>query len=505
MPSRREAVPGGKARDPHGAIERFLGSSRQPVALEPGEDPFPIETGTFAVDRRNGQVIFQVWDQKRNLVRRISGIREERPGRLELLVAKFGNRIGSLVLFDAAHPSQTTQKLRGKRLSFGERFRRLLSLQFPDWKIAELSADADLEHSLSPVYPRALLRRGRSSQAALACPAAAGQASGALSFGLIWLDYLRRRDRDRPVEGLTLFLPQGMERAACLRMRFLNCDSAAFGAFVYSPEGHARRLDLRDYGNLDTRLEPCRTGAQISSTVQGWVERLCRLPNVERITNPDGSTALRVRGVSFARASANELLFGIGRMTPAREHNIAEIEAIAAGLARIRAPQGGGRENPLYRQRPEAWLESQVRAHLEEIDASLLGEPLYGQVPAFAGGDRSVLDLLAADRSGRLAVIELKASEDVHLPLQALDYWMRVKWHLDHGEFSSKGYFRGIKLSPEPPRLLLVAPSLNFHPTTEAILRYFSPDVPVERIGLAVEWRRTVKVMFRIGGAERPA
>ncbi len=38
-------------------------------------------------------------------------------------------------------------------------------------------------------------------------------------------------------------------------------------------------------------------------------------------------------------------------------------------------------------------------------------------------------------------MIELKASEDVHLPLQALDYWMRVQWHVERREFQANGYF----------------------------------------------------------------
>ena len=54
-----------------------------------------------------------------------------------------------------------------------------------------------------------------------------------------------------------------------------------------------------------------------------------------------------------------------------------------------------------------------------------------------------MLDLLAVDHRGRLAVIELKASEDVHLPLQALDYWMRVQWHVERREFQANGYFPG--------------------------------------------------------------
>jgi len=79
-----------------------------------------------------------------------------------------------------------------------------------------------------------------------------------------------------------------------------------------------------------------------------------------------------------------------------------------------------------------------------------------------------------------------------------------VKWHLDRGEFTSSGYFPGMELRPEPPRLLLVSPSLEFHTTSETILGYFSGAVAVERIGLAVEWRKGLQVMFRLTGAEPP-
>jgi hypothetical protein len=111
--------------------------------------------------------------------------------------------------------------------------------------------------------------------------------------------------------------------------------------------------------------------------------------------------------------------------------------------------------------------------------------------------DRGILDLLAADRSGRLTVLELKASEDIHLPLQALDYWTRVKWHLDRHEFSGCGYFPGIELRSEPPRLLLVSPALDFHPSNERILRYISPSVELERVGVSLEWQRELKVVSR--------
>lgn len=39
--------------------------------------------------------------------------------------------------------------------------------------------------------------------------------------------------------------------------------------------------------------------------------------------------------------------------------------------------------------------------------------------PRLRASDRGMIDLLAATREGRLTVIELKADEDIHLPLQA--------------------------------------------------------------------------------------
>jgi hypothetical protein len=163
----------------------------------------------------------------------------------------------------------------------------------------------------------------------------------------------------------------------------------------------------------------------------------------------------------------------------------------------MRHPQAMDRGNSLYLRHPEAWLESQVRAQIETLDAMMYPHPLYGQVPQFAAGERGIIDLLGVDRSGRLAVIEVKASEDIHLPLQALDYWMRVKWHLDRQEFSARGYFPGIGLANIAPRLLLVAPSLEYHPSNETILKYFSTEVPVERVGVGLEWRQELRIMFR--------
>lgn len=145
-----------------------------------------------------------------------------------------------------------------------------------------------------------------------------------------------------------------------------------------------------------------------------------------------------------------------------------------------------------------------ARAEPQSIEGSLLPGPLYGQISTVLGSDRGVIDLLACDLHGRLAVLELKAGEDPCLPLQALDYWIRVRSHALAGEFSGHGYFPGVALLRRPPRLFLVAPALEFHPTTEAVLRFLSPEVEIERIGLGVEWQRKLRVVLRVRGSLRP-
>ncbi len=480
------------------AIERFLQSSRRPALLEPGEPLLPLAADNYSLQLCGSRLTLQAWDPTRNLVRRITGVAGEARGRLELVVERFARKEGRLFLIDLARPSSQDFERRSERLIFRERFRQFLTRQFPDWTLAEISAEPNLKASLSPSYPRAFLRRGRTGWAAIGAPPESDP-SGLLAFGLIWLDYLRRREPRMAVEGLALYVPHGQERHTSLRLPWLREDAARYALFAYDGHDFTAHIDPRDFGNVDTRLEICRGPAAL-----GDFERLLESPEVERVARHDGAVSLRVRGIEFAQVAAGGARFGLARRTGADPRHLPEIERLARDLAERRSPRAADREQPLYRQDPEAWLESQVRAQIQQVYAPLQPEPVYGQVPAFAGGARGVLDLLAVERSGRLAVLELKATADLQLPLQALDYWLRVKWHLDRDEFTPNGYFPGMALRPEPPRLFLVSPALEFHPATEAILSYFSPQVDVERVGVGVEWRKGLHVMFRLRGAERP-
>jgi hypothetical protein len=261
------------------------------------------------------------------------------------------------------------------------------------------------------------------------------------------------------------------------------------------------------------------------------------------------------------RAFVSATDFGQRGQRPSRRIGPASTTAAHSRL-QLRLKASGGERNPaqdpLYRAAPERWLESVLRRDLAPLTRSLAPSPqrsssvsteafandpdpdtrgnradlpeanlsraeaglthrsrvvphldpkhVYAQVPAIAGAsDRGLLDLLGVTVDGRLAVIELKADDDLHLALQGLDYWIRVRhYHLQTadaktglGEFQRHGYFRGVELSPLEPRLYLVAPALHIHPATETILRYLSPRVEWSLLALDERWRQEIRVVWR--------
>ena len=148
----------------------------------------------------------------------------------------------------------------------------------------------------------------------------------------------------------------------------------------------------------------------------------------------NGGISMRCRGLEFARIENGRLLLGIETKREVAASHIQDVEQLAAQISNpgydvCSDPWRRPYADPGLQTFPERWLESSVRSSLSKIDASLLQSPVHGQVLTFAAGDRDLIDLLAVSPSGRLAVLELKASEDIHLPMQALDYWMRVAWH----------------------------------------------------------------------------
>jgi hypothetical protein len=142
-------------------------------------------------------------------------------------------------------------------------------------------------------------------------------------------------------------------------------------------------------------------------------------------------------------------------------------------------------------------LQSLVMQDVSRVDVMLDPQHIYEQVIAKSGGQHGVLDLLTVTRTKRLATLELKATENPELPLQAADYWQGIKQHHAEGNLNRHGYFGQMQLQEAAPLVYLVAPALRFHPSTETILKNLSPEVEVIRVGLAESWRRGLRVVLR--------
>ena len=475
------------------AIETFLGRCRRPALLEAGSQIVPLVAGEYRLERQPHRLTLQVWTDRSNVVRRVVGVVSHTPGRLTLAVERFARKQGQLELLDLDRALPALQ-CRGQRLVWRERFRLMLSREMPAWTLSELSTEPDLEHTLSPAFVRALAVQGSRGVAVIGAGPQCLDPGSLLTFGLIWFDHLRRHRRQLSIERLDLWMPHGSEHATALRMPWLR---VPMHLHLYTEEDFSQLVDPADCGNVDTSLTP--RASVIALPAEGLRE-LSAIEGVDCVDLANGALSLRIRGLEFAQ-SKTELTSSLGSR---RVITVKEAASLARSLARFRAPDPPDARHTLYRRHPEAWLESQLRRDMQVIDPSLANAPIYGQVPAFASTDRGILDLLTCDHTGRLAVVEIKAVADPHLPLQALDYWLRVRWHLERGEFTAAGYFPGIALRLEAPRLLLIAPALEFHPATESVLQYLKPEVEVERIGVGARWRHRLEIMFRLNSAERP-
>jgi hypothetical protein len=310
-------------------------------------------------------------------------------------------------------------------------------------------------------------------------------------------------------------------------MAWLNQDAAEFQLYTLDERSEEFvQIDFRDTGNLESRLVHTFSPGTAIERCQAGIDRMLALipPAAQHRIEVRAASTTEVRlllhGLEFARvrhgvathsfSREDEVTFGAGaNETPLLPESEELCRDLCAQLCHSRHSDGMYTD-PLFRLRPERWLESKLRCEISELLPGLRDDLVYSQVPALSVGDRGLLDLLTLDRNGRLVVIEIKANEDMHLPLQALDYWIRVRALNNDRQpgtghsggrllsaFERQGYFPGAEVSPLSPRLLLVAPALRIHPANEQVLRYLSPQVEWEFIAVSEFWRRDLNIVFR--------
>lgn len=453
------------------------------------------------VRQQGEKLLLHLWSDEANLVRRVLRVIEQTEDSVMLEVARFGqSKPGRLEIFRLARAPHVRPSRHKYRVQFG----RFLETQFPDEIVDSLTSARDLEKSFSGSYVRGVTRRGARAWAVMAVSSTESRETqdGILTFGLLWLDWNRSHPGKKTWSGLRLFVPRGAAATTAHRMRALSASVKVELYEVDETNWRATLVDPRDARNVDTWLTPRGGAERALETAHGAARSVSEMaPEAIDAVVPPGTNdvAIRFRGLEFARWRGGRLEFGLedNVRQPLASGNWRALERLVRRLRRWRNPESEDSTHSLYRSQPERWLESMILRDPSRLDARLDAAHLYSQVPAFSAGDRGVLDLLGIRLDGRLVVIELKAAEDIHLVLQAADYWLRVRLHQQRGEFQKHGYFAGVERQDSPPELWLVAPGFRFHPATDVILRYLSPQIAVTRVGLNENWRRGIQMIFR--------
>jgi hypothetical protein len=476
-----------------------------------GAVAFDLAQARYSISGEYNKCLLHLWSTERNTVRRVLEA-EVKNGTLRLAVQRLGqSRPTKLEIYRERDQRSPTAKW-AARAAYERKLRRAIERHFAGFTIARLSSSVDLEKSFGPIYARGLLKQGQSAFALLGVNGSETQSSidAALTFAILWFDVCRESAGNKAlVEGLILFVPQGCSSLVRERMANLNRAAAKWRLFEFD-ERHdvVVEIDCADRGNIATRLvhAPNET-ASLEQFGDSITKIRAILPNCEAAVLSPAEISFRWRGLEFAQArmgveavtfrSKQEIVFGVGAEERVlEERNWAQFLQLLTALRDARHPYGP-RHDRLFRMHPERWLESLVVGDVSMIDERLEAESVYSQVPAFSAADRAIIDVLSLTRDARLAVVELKADEDIHLPLQGIDYWARVQWHHTRGEFLKFGYFGGREMSADAPLLFLVAPALHVQPATDTILRYISPEIEWAFVGIDERWREGVKVVFR--------
>jgi len=491
------------------SVREFLTECPHGVVREDGAVLFDLDTTRYSVSAEHDKCLLHLWSPERNAVRRVVQA-EAANGSLRLGVLRFGQTRPVKLEICRSRDFRSSAAKKSCRTAYLALMQRALEREYPGYSIERLRSAMDLEHSFGPIYARGLLKKGGESWAVFGVneEELQGSIDAALTFGVLWFDYCRRSSDRTYCAGLKLFLPAGA--SATTRERIANLDHEAARWELYEldeRDGGVEAIDCHDRGNIATRLVQC---PEREAALQRFGEALGLIrgmvPDAEAAVLSAAEVAFRLHGLEFARARlasgegfrhGSEIVFGVGASETVLDEANGQDFLELLNVVKAARHRDGEHRDALFRISPERWLESEILRDVNAVDGRLDAAFVYSQVPAFSASDRAMIDVLAMTRQGRLAVLELKADEDIHLPMQGLDYWSRVCWHQQRGEFQRFGYFPGRELSQEPPLLLLVAPALHVHPATDTLLRYISPEIDCELVGVDERWREGVRVVFR--------
>jgi len=402
------------------------------------------------------------------------------------------------------HPVEAPadEAARERRRAFESTICRMIERQWGA-RIEYAATHRDDARHLSGIYTRMILTRGGERAIAIAVNSGEPQAhvDGLVTAGVIWWECATTSPRGAEARRLLLLAPAGRTETLARRLTVLRRADQHIELYeVDERRGTLAAVTPFDQGMLfDPRALrlPRAVGELPPHPLRDRALGLA--PGLLRVYRRPGSPveSLRLRGLEIARLSRAGLQFGVGAKKQTLREDWEAFARFVHDVARIRHPESGEKAHPFYRLQAERWLEELVREDVRRVDARLDPRFLYPQVPISGDEGYGLVDLLGITDERQLALLELKVEEDVEVPMQAVDYWLRIEWYRRRGDLTRRGYFPGLEIADRPALLFIIAPLLRFHPTFDLVARWIDPRVPVYKIGIAEDWRKGVRVISR--------
>ena len=432
----------------------------------------------------------------------------------EILAVHGSRKMGAeqplIELIPRTSASVITATIRAARQARCYRLAELACALEPETRIERASLSPGARRGQPGRYARIILRRKRQriAVAASVVPTGVGAVDAFLSAALLWFQRTSERIRPPYIDQLWLIVSKEILNSTIHRVSLLR-DGLRQIIKLYVVDDALSLLepkdcpDRRELWKKRTQRFPPVPPASMTPQTLAIVDQA---PEAIDVVHARHGETLRYFGLPFARIRSlmgvERVWFGIegshrGMLDDA---SVDDWMNLLNDLREHRSAVALDHRHALYRSAAEAWLESLLRKDITKLDPGLIIAPLHAQFRTARGGKLGIrpIDMLALRQDGRLAVIELKVSEDREHVLQGADYWRRVEAHRRRGHISKAKLFGDRKIRDESPLVYLVAPTLRVHPSFSTLARCIASDVEIYRFDINEDWRSGVRVMRRM-------
>jgi hypothetical protein len=484
-------------------IEQFMCQAQQWRCVRDGMALSPVSSNNLSVTLEFGKLILSYWGDGFAESWRIDDYVVQ-PDRLQLELSR---QMGRQRMRLEVRPQDDAEPLPTEMIERRQRFQeimcQIIRQKFPGAVIERVATQRDDARQLSGTYTRLILSQGRDRAVAIGVNSQESQPDidGLLTAAIIWFDRVSARRDPRP-NRLLLLAPVGRATNLARRLTAINSgqDVKIELYEVDEKPAQASFVSPFDQGSLFDpsrhRLPPTHKNLP-PNVIRDHLIQLH--PDLMVYQRPGSSVeSLRVRGLEVARISGGNLRFGLGaKKQVLKGDDLTPATALIREVAHVRHADSEQKWHPFYRQQAERWLEEVIRQDVRALEVGLNPRYVYPQIPAHRDDELGMVDLLAITERGRLVIIELKVAEDAELPMQGLDYWLKVEWHRQRGDFRRRGYFPDVEIIDEPALLFLVSPLLRFHRTFDLVAGWIDRGVPVYKVGINDHWRQGIKVLLK--------